>query len=106
MITTSAFLAFLAFVPFEIDPIVELPTDLELCIAKAELCLASGCWPGNCISEYEDCSYPIDEAHEHSCQMQQIWCELEADVLPDEWLKNCAMVAEVCGGDTCDWYDF
>lgn len=108
MITTIALAAVLAFPP--IPPVVELPSELEVCIVTAELCIAraelNGCseptWDerGHCVGEYEDCSYFIDEAHEDSCRITHVWCVLENDHSSKDFIEYCEEVAAVCGTET------
>lgn len=90
-------------------PPAELPPALEICILKAELCAGVAFECGEldeaamqaCISDYEDCSYAFDEAHETSCQLERVWCALEAPYsihlgINKDFIEFCSAVWAVC----------
>lgn len=88
-----------------IAPNVPMPDALEVCILKAEICATEGrmlvCGHEvdeprqQCISDYEDCSYGIPEAHDLSCRTQYVWCRLESFAGYEE-AKWCKEVYETC----------
>lgn len=85
-------------------PVVPLPTELEVCILKAEICTLEGRLPtcggptdlDECLSDYETCSYDFDEAHEPSCRLSYVWCKLEQFNGTPEWLAHCDEVYATC----------
>lgn len=94
---------------FEIGPIIDLPVLLDACILQAEVCVqeSSQCgteWPSeegqgwqSCISQYETCSYDVEEAHVSNCHVSYIWCRLElSKSAPQEYHDFCDTVADTC----------
>lgn len=100
MLTTLALTTLIAGVP----PNVPLPTDLELCIHKAEICVLELRLPKcgkfvdaqQCVSEYESCSFDFPEAHEPSCRVSYVWCKLEEVSLTQAHQQDCEAVYAVC----------
>ena len=88
-----------------IVPNVQMPDSLEVCILRAELCATEARLPicggevdapdQQCISDYEDCSFPIPEAHEPACRVDYAWCRLESYAGYGE-AKWCRGVYETC----------
>lgn len=88
-----------------IGPNVQMPDSLEVCILRAELCATEARLPicggevdapdQQCISDYEDCSSPIPEAHEPACRVDYAWCRLESYAGYGE-AKWCREVYETC----------
>lgn len=102
LLPIAAFL-FLSLEPNDpLPPNPPMPPELEVCILKAELCVQQDmCDPDasdvDCIEAYENCSYPIPEAHEPSCRMEYVWCKLELSALSPDWqFKRCALTYETC----------
>lgn len=95
---TLLILAFLAAPPAEVPPSTTIPAGLVICIEQATKCSLSAQTEdefGQCIEDYEDCSYDYPEAHQPSCQMHYVWCRLEPQEDP-AWQDYCEEVYRAC----------
>lgn len=104
-------LAIAAALAFKVGPDIELSTEAELCIVKAELCVEQSPFPDpcddisqtcTCSEDFENCAWSTGDTDlfEPACRVDYVWCVLEPPNPKSDnfkaWQAYCADAFATC----------